>query len=81
MLQVSSEDEGIEELDEKLETLQVDNVDIKFIFYLDNSRVHWKLLTNLRKHQVILRKKSRRLLKNQILLYCQLQSQVARLNW
>ena len=67
MLQVSSEDEGIEELDEKLETLQVDSVDIKFIFYLDNSRVHWKPLTNLRKNQVILRRKFRGMLKNQIL--------------
>ena len=66
-LQVSSEDEGIEDLDNKLETLQVDSVNNKFIFYLDNSRVHWKPLTNLRKNQVFLRKKSRRMLKNQIL--------------
>ena len=67
MLQVSSEDEGIEDLDNKLETLQVDSVDIEFIFYFDNSRVHWKPLTNLRKNQVILRKKFRGMLKNQIL--------------
>ena len=67
MLQVSSEDEGIEDLDNKLETLQVDSVDNKFIFYFDNYRAHWKPLTNLRKHHVILREKFRGMLRNQIL--------------